>query len=183
MGVRLRMGPVSVSSRGRVGVRAGPVSVYGGGRRRRRSSSSSSGGGGVLAVIVVTAVVVGLAVKYWYVALPLLIVGTLVTVVIAKASAKAKEERQAEEARLRAVRQAADAEARAKAEQEWLAGAPPMLYVPGRFTDKWFAENLPGLHPGQVPVLLEELHDRGWTDDRIDRRVRPYLLRNPHYDG
>lgn len=194
MGVRLRMGPVSVSSRGRVGVRAGPVSVYGGGRRRRRSSSSSSGGGGVLAVIVVIAVVIGLAVKYWYVALPLLIVGTLVTVAIAKASAKAKEERQTEEARLyqeeqareaqlRAVRQAADTEARAKAEQAWLAGPPPILYVPGRFTDKWFAENLPGLHPGQVPVLLEELHDRGWTDDRIERRVRPYLLRNPHYAG
>lgn len=193
MGMRLRMGPVSVSSRGRVGVRVGPVSAYGGGRRRRRSSSNS-GGGGILIGIVAIAVVVAVAVKYWYVALPLLVVGTFVTVAIVKASAKAAKNRQEEaarlyreeqarEAHLRAVRHAADMEARARAEQAWLAGPPPALRVPGRFTDKWFAENVPGLHPGQVPVLLEELRDRGWTDERIARRVQPYLLRNPHYAG
>jgi hypothetical protein len=39
MSVRLRFGPFSISSRGRVGVRVGPVSVSGGGRRRRRNTS------------------------------------------------------------------------------------------------------------------------------------------------
>jgi len=38
MSVRLRLGPFRVSSRGRVGVRVGPVSVYGGGHRSKRSS-------------------------------------------------------------------------------------------------------------------------------------------------
>lgn len=47
MGMRVRLGPVSLSSRGRVGMHAGPVSVYGGGSRRR-----SSDGPGVLAVLL-----------------------------------------------------------------------------------------------------------------------------------
>jgi hypothetical protein len=42
MSVRLRLGPFSISSRGRAGVRMGPVSVYGGGRRRRRRSASNT---------------------------------------------------------------------------------------------------------------------------------------------
>jgi hypothetical protein len=44
MGMRVRLGPLSVSSRGRVGLRAGPVSVYGGGGRRRRSGGSNGSG-------------------------------------------------------------------------------------------------------------------------------------------
>lgn len=39
MGIRLRLGPFSISSRGRVGVRVGPVSAYGGGRGRRRTKA------------------------------------------------------------------------------------------------------------------------------------------------
>lgn len=192
MGFRVKMGPVSVSSRGRVGVRAGPVSVYGGGRRRRRSSSGDGSGAALLFGLVAIAVVVGLIVKYWYVAVPLLVVSGLMLVAVAKARAKATaekqavaarlvQERQEREARDRATRQAAEAEARAKARQTWLDGPPPPLRVPGRFTDKWFAENAPQLHPGQVPVLMAELHERGWTDDRIARRVRPYLLKNPYF--
>ena len=42
MSVRIRLGPFSVSSRGRVGVRVGPVSVSGGGHRRKRSSASNT---------------------------------------------------------------------------------------------------------------------------------------------
>ena len=42
MSVRLRLGPFSVSSRGRVGVRVGPVSVNGGGRGRKRSYPSNT---------------------------------------------------------------------------------------------------------------------------------------------
>jgi hypothetical protein len=28
---------------------------------------------------------------------------------------------------------------------------------------------------GQVPVLIDETHARGWNDERIARRVWPYL--------
>jgi hypothetical protein len=42
MSVRIRLGPFSLSSRGRAGVRVGPVSFYGGGRRRRRRSASNN---------------------------------------------------------------------------------------------------------------------------------------------
>lgn len=55
--MRVRVGPFSVSSRGRVGVRAGPVSVYGGGRRRRNSGGSGAGVG-CLGVLIGLAVIV-----------------------------------------------------------------------------------------------------------------------------
>ena len=42
MSVRLRLGPFRISSRGRVGVRVGPVSVSGGGYRRKRRSASNT---------------------------------------------------------------------------------------------------------------------------------------------
>lgn len=42
MSVRVRLGPFSISSRGRVGARVGPVSVYGGGYRRKRRSDHGS---------------------------------------------------------------------------------------------------------------------------------------------
>jgi hypothetical protein len=53
---RIRVGPVSVTSRGRVGVKAGPVYVSGGGRRRK--SGSSSGTGALLAVIIAVGIVI-----------------------------------------------------------------------------------------------------------------------------
>src|SRR3954471_24571747 len=56
MGMRVRMGPFSVSSRGRVGVSAGPVSFYGGGSRRSRSNDS------LLARLVAICVVIGIVV-------------------------------------------------------------------------------------------------------------------------
>ena len=42
MSVWLRLGPFKFSSRGRGGVRVGPVSAYGGGHRRKRSSASNT---------------------------------------------------------------------------------------------------------------------------------------------
>jgi hypothetical protein len=169
--MRIRMGPVSVSSKGRVGVRAGPVSVYGGGRRRsRRRSSSSGGGGGALIALLGVVLVAGLVIEYWYIVVPVLVVA----LVVAAASSNQKKQRE--------VEQAATAErARLEAQHRWLEGPPPALQVPGRFTENWFAANVPSLHPGQVPALLEELHERGWTDQRIEKRVRPYLLRNRFY--
>lgn len=56
VGARIRVGPVSVTSRGRVGVKAGPVYVSGGGRRRK--SGSSSGMGALLAVIIAVGIVI-----------------------------------------------------------------------------------------------------------------------------
>ena len=50
-------------------------------------------------------------------------------------------------------------------------------------TQKWIAENVSSMHPGQVPVLMAELHSRGWTDDVIERRVAPHLLNNPFYEA
>lgn len=64
---------------------------------------------------------------------------------------------------------------RGEAREAWLRGPPPRLRLPGRFTQNWFADYGPRLHPGQVPALLEELHRRGWKDLDIQRRVAPYL--------
>jgi hypothetical protein len=178
--MRIRMGPVSVSSKGRVGVRAGPVSVYGGGRRRRsRRRSSSGGGGGALIALFGILLVVGLAIEYWYIVVPVLVV----VLVIAGAGSNQKKQREAEQAAAAKQARAAAGQARIEAQRRWLEGPPPVLHVPGRFTENWFAANVPSLHPGQVPALLEELHERGWTDQRIEKRVGPYLLRNRFYTG
>ncbi len=185
VGLRIRMGPVSVSSRGRVGVNAGPVSVYGGGGRRRKNSGGSAGFGVFLLVVIG----VGLAVKYWYVAAPIAILALVIYV----GNRKAQKEREAqmeadrEVERVRAQEAAVEAERR-RAEEEadrlatWLAAPPPPLALPTRFTETWLSREVPRLHPGQVPELLAALHSRGWTDDRIDDRVARYLTANPHLD-
>ncbi len=164
MGMRLRVGPVSVSSRGRVGVRAGPVSVYGGGRRR--SSRSSNDGWAYLILLVLVVAAIGLAIKYWYVTAPVLVLLCIGAVMVAQRN---KE------------RKAAEAVAAQEALERWLAGPPPVLEVPGRFTQNWFAAHVPALHPGQVPALYAELHQRGWTSERIEQRVVPFLAQNPFY--
>jgi hypothetical protein len=90
----------------------------------------------------------------------LLVVLTLLAIPLMRSTARRAEER----------RQRARA-----AFAEWLAGPPPGLQMPGRFTAKWIAENVPTLHPGQVPVLIEEMRRRGWSTADIERRVAPYL--------
>jgi len=176
--MRIRMGPVSVTSKGRVGVRAGPVRIYGGGRRRRsRRRSGSGGGGGALIVLFGVILVVGLAVEYWYIVVPVIVV----VLIGAVASSNQKKQREAEQAAAAKQARAAAGQARIEAQHRWLEGPPPVLHVPGRFTENWFAAHVPNLHPGQIPPLLEELHERGWTDQRIEKRIRPYLLRNPFY--
>lgn len=47
MSLRLRIGPFSIGTSGRVGVRMGPVSWYGGGARRRSQSSSKALSSGI----------------------------------------------------------------------------------------------------------------------------------------
>jgi hypothetical protein len=191
--MRVRIGPVSVSSRGRVGVNAGPVSLYGGGSRR-------SGGGEWLAMLIGLAIVVvvvmwplslwGHAIhltpswhqlmhrdKAWmhehyplvglrYLGAAILLFGVAgaCLVPILKGRREAQAERAAEFER-QSVRQ----------HQAWLAAPPPPLALPGRFTQNWITANVPGLHPGQVETLLIEMRARGWTEDRINQRVRPYM--------
>jgi hypothetical protein len=235
--MRVRAGPFSVSSRGRVGVRAGPVSVYGGGKRRR-SSGNSGAGAGCLGAIIAVAVVV--FVVMWPLSLighalgltpswhqlmnrnhvwehqhyPLVglrylgAAGIVVCVlgVIAFPLVVLAGKRQAERDRL-AAQQAAERERLAAAQEaerkriakeqsaererwareaheEWLAAPAPRLELPGRFTQNWIAKNVSELHPGQIPVLMEELRRRGWTDDDIARRVMAYLpSRTPGAEG
>ncbi len=158
VGARVRLGPVSVTSKGRVGVRAGPVSLYAGGRGRR---PRRSGGGGLIAFITI-ACLIALIVKFWYIALSVAIAVGLAAVLVRRRSARQARER----------------------ERRWLAGPPPPLALPGRFTENWFGSHVPSMHPGQVPDLFEALRERGWTPERIEKRVTPYLKRNPYYsDG
>jgi hypothetical protein len=100
----------------------------------------------------------------------------------AAAEAQARAKRAEAEAPILAARARAEAEAKAKAQREWLHGPPPTLYVPRRFSEDWFADNVPKLHPGQVPTLLAELRARGWTDQRIGQRIARYLAANPFYE-
>lgn len=233
MSVRVKVGPVNVSSTGRVGVKAGPVYVSGGGRRRRRSSGSSGDGGSLLLALIAIAVVI--AIIYFAVMWPLSLwghaihltpswhqlnhrdgtwmhqhyplvglryLGAFVFLLIVLAAVATPFVLQANEQKveqqLLAAEQAAerDRQARKLADQQeretraraveqvredqlaherWLADPPPALLMPGRFTQTWIAQNAPNLHPGQIPLLKDELRRRGWTDADIEQRVEPYL--------
>jgi hypothetical protein len=61
------------------------------------------------------------------------------------------------------------------AHQRWLESPPPPWELLARFTDRWIKENVPHLHPEQVPVLIDEMNARGRNDERIARRVWPCL--------
>jgi hypothetical protein len=202
MSMRIRLGPFSASTSGRVGVNAGPVSVYGGGRRR-----GGSGGGELLAVLVVAGVailvimwplslwghaihltpswhqlmhrnkpwlhehypLVGL--RYVGAAVLLLVVAGAVLYAIDVLERPARQRRQEElAARLEAERMEAE-----RGYREWLEGPPPPFQPPGRFTQNWLEDHVPYMHPGQVPMLLDELRARGWDDVRIAQRVGPLL--------
>jgi type II secretory pathway pseudopilin PulG len=216
VGARIRVGPVSVTSRGRVGVRAGPVYVSGGGRRRK--SGSSGGMGALIAVIIAVGIVVfavmwplslwGHAIqltpswhqlihrnhawmhehyplvglRYIGAAVLLILMGAALSMpLFASAKKRAAEQQrleseQAAERAQQAREQAAERARQARVHHEqWLAGPPPPLQLPGRFTQTWITQHVPHLHPGQVPVLLAELRRRGWTELDIDQRVTLYM--------
>jgi hypothetical protein len=197
MSLWLRLGPFSASSRGRVGVRAGPVSWYGGGRRGNDP--------GLLGPLIGVAILIGIVVfvvmwplslwghalhltpswhqlmhrnKAWmhehYPLVGLRYAGAAVLLLAAAAFALVPVvKRQGE----RAAERRAEAErAEAEAYRQWLNAPPPPLAFPGRFTQNWIAENVPQLHPGQIPLLRAELKARGWTDSRIAQRVEPFLV-------
>jgi hypothetical protein len=64
----------------------------------------------------------------------------------------------------------------AEAYRRWLDSPAEPLIFPARFTQTWLEENVPQLHPGQVPMLTDEMRARGWTDARIQQRVAPYVV-------
>lgn len=237
MSVRVKVGPVNVSSTGRVGVKAGPVYVSGGGRRRRRSSRSSGDGGTLLFALI--AIAVAIAIIIFIVMWPLSLWGhaihltpswhqlmhrdhiwmhehyplvglrylgaffLLVAVLGAGATPlvlqtnkqKAEQQLLAAEQTAERDRQAHEMEAQQEREahqlaaeqardaqlthERWLAGPPPLLAMPGRFTQSWITHNVPSLHPGQIPLLMDELRRRGWSDSDIEQRVAPYLPGTP----
>jgi hypothetical protein len=170
---RVRVGPLSYGPKGRRGIHAGPFSA---------SYNVHNPAFGAFMLLVVVLAVVS---KIW----PLLLVGAVVFVPVWLVT-KGKRDASAAEARrqaairdetaqrLAAERDAAEAQARAKAQREWLEGPPPTLYVPRRFSEDWFATNVPHLHPGQVPTLVEEMRARGWSEQRIQQRLPRYLVQN-----
>ena len=87
------------------------------------------------------------------------------------------EERAAERERHLAEERAAERERVMKIihHRASLASPPPPLSLPKRISQKWVAENVPYLHPGQVPVLMKELRASGWKQERIEQCVLPHL--------
>jgi hypothetical protein len=223
--MRLRVGPFSASTSGRVGIHTGPVSMSAGGRRRR----SSGGGGELIAFLLVVALVVfvvmwplslwGHAIhltpswhqlmnrnKAWLhehyplvglrylgagAALLVAIGGVVAFAVAATEPARQREAERAEAehaARLEtlaaqraaqleaaAAQRARQEKARREAHERWLNSPPPSFRPPPRFTQTWLEANVPRLHPGQVPMLLDELRARGWNDARIEQRIQHLL--------
>lgn len=176
MGMRLRMGPLSVSSRGRVGVSAGPLSIYGGGRRRR-SSNGDSGGAvfvGLAIVFALAYIAVKWSLQHWYVVAPILLVLAVVGFYAFQAHEQAEAARRIREADERHREEAA----RVAARKAWAAGPPPAFVPPSRFTENWLATNVPSMHPGQLTFLKAAMRSREWDDGKIAARLAPYLAAN-----
>jgi hypothetical protein len=195
------MGPFSASSRGRVGVNVGPVSAYGGGGR--------GGGGclGFL-VFVIGFVAVMWSLSLWghaihltpswhqlmhhddawlhrhypkvglryLAALAILVAVVAAIVLLIKAALAPGRERAAQ---LERTMLAQRREELALEHQEWLDGPPPPFHPPGRITQTWLEDNVPDMHPGQIPMLVTEMKARGWNEDRIAQRVE-HLIPEAH---
>jgi len=157
MRLGIRLGPISLSSR--VGGRRGR------GRKKSKPSASEDYVGCFVFVFVVVGGAIAAVIKYPYVGVPALVAMGALVVWLVKVVRKGQR---------KAEREALDAERR------WLAGPPPTLMVPGRFSDAWFATYVPRLHPGQVPALFDELRERGWSEDKLAVRVEPYIELNPY---
>jgi hypothetical protein len=104
------------------------------------------------------------------------VVVAIVVLIVASRPLRERRKARAIERRRLAAEQEAERVRRVRiAHEQWLAGPPPALDLPGRFTQNWIKENVPRLHPGQVSALTDELYRRGWTDDDITQRISPYL--------
>lgn len=170
---RVRIGPLSYGPKGRRGVHVGPFSAS--------YNVRNPFFGAFMLLVVVVAIVQSAPYLLLLVLIPLYL------------GLKRKEKREqqgaaarqlhAEQAaaaqKLREQQAVAEAKIQAEAQRKWLEGPPPTLYPPHRFSEKWFAGNLPKLHPGQVRPLFLELYARGWTNERIEQRLHRYFQQNP----
>ena len=75
----------------------------------------------------------------------------------------------------RSSAQQAEGQAALHGPQMQLATPETELQLPKRFTQDWIWRNVPKLNPDQIPSLIDELQNRGWTTDEIERRVTPFL--------
>jgi hypothetical protein len=64
---------------------------------------------------------------------------------------------------------------KAAAVEEPSPGTAPGTGWPARFSDGWFAANLPGMNSSQFDAMRAELHKRSWTDAEIARKVSKHL--------
>jgi len=58
-------------------------------------------------------------------------------------------------------------------------GADSSFSWPGRFTDAWFAANVPRLDAAQLAALRSELYRRSWTDQEIEDRALVHARETP----
>lgn len=151
---RIRIGPLSYGPRGRRGIHLGPFSAS--------YNANNRFLGGLMLLVIIIAIVQAI----W----PFLLALAFLTGIYLVAT---KDKR--------AANRAATQQRKAEETQQWLAAPPPTLYVPPRFSEEWFAANVPRLHPGQIPVLFAEMRARGWNDQRIAQRLTRYLQQNPFY--
>lgn len=171
---RVRIGPLSYGPKGQRGIHTGPF------------SASYNTRSPIFGAFMLLVVIVAIAKAIWPV---LLLVAVVVPVALlatkgrrqeqAAAAQRRRVEQAAAAQQLRTEQEAVEAKTRAEAQQRWLEGPPPTLYVPRRFSEGWFADNVPKLHPGQLAPLRDEMLARGWTDERIARRLGRYLEMNP----
>jgi hypothetical protein len=202
MSFRVRIGSASISSRGRVGASVGPFSASTGPRR----SGGGGGCFAEFLVIGVIMIAVMWPLSLWghaihltpswhqlmhhdkawlhrhYPMVGLRYVGAFVALGTAVAAIVVAVQAALAPRRERALQQeremlAERAKVLASEHQEWLNGPPPPFQPPGRFTQSWLEDNVPHLHPGQIPMLVAELRARGWKEDRIAQRVEPLV---PH---
>ena len=153
---RVRFGPLSYGPGGRRGIHLGPFSAS--------YNVNNPFMNGLMLLVLVVAIVEAL----W----PLLLGGVVLTVAVLLVTRDA-----------RAARREAARQRRAEELQRWVASPPPTLFVPTRFSEQWFAANVPRLHPGQIPALIAEMKARGWSEQHIAQRLGRYLQQNCFYDG
>jgi|SRR6516225_330757 hypothetical protein len=55
--------------------------------------------------------------------------------------------------------------------------APRPDGLPHRITDAWIRKTVPRLSTDQVAYVINEMRNRGWTQDELHRRVYPYVRR------
>lgn len=172
---RIRIGPLSYGPKGRRGIHAGPFSAS--------YNTRSPAFGAFMLLVVIVAIVKSAPYLLLIVLVPLLVwFGTKRKREEQEATVQQRRAEQAVATQQRRVEQeAVEVQAQAVAQRKWLEGSPPTLYVPRRFSEGWFADNVPQLHPGQVPALIDELRARGWTDQRIQQRLARYLVMNPFW--